>query len=83
MVGARRNGHVALATVPLDKDLFFKLCEAKGAKNEQERADLVKVDRNTVNRWIKGVTSPLLPVARATAKTLESTVDDLWPEATS
>jgi DNA-binding XRE family transcriptional regulator len=80
MVGARRDSNAALTTVPLAKDLFIELCAIKGAFNEQERADLMKVDRNTVNRWIKGKTSPLLPQARAAARTLESTVDALWPE---
>lgn len=66
--------------VPLDRDVFVRLCEKQGAYTEAERAELVESARSTVRKWLKGEIEPMLSKSRRVARRLESTVDELWPE---
>ena len=64
----------------MDRDLFLARCHTKGAVTEEQRAELIGVDRGTLRRWLRGETSPLLPAARRAARALGVTTDELWPD---
>jgi transcriptional regulator with XRE-family HTH domain len=81
MVATSRSIDAPSEIVPLSRIVFIRLCEMKGAYTEAERAALAGSDRGTVRRWLNGEASPRLADAQAVARTLDSTVDELWPAA--
>jgi len=65
--------------IPLNRAAFIRLCAAKGANTEAERAALAGFDRGTIRRWINGDSSPLMSAAVTVARNLDTTIDELWP----
>jgi DNA-binding XRE family transcriptional regulator len=64
----------------MDGVLFRRLCLTKGAVTEEERAELVGVNRGTLRRWIKGEVTPLMSTLRRVAQRLDTTVETLWTD---
>lgn len=66
---------------PINTDLFFAACKAKGAITDEHRARLLGMPRRSVYRYIHGEVEPLLFTARWIASQLDVQVDELWPAA--
>lgn len=77
------SGTTATDASPLDGDLFDRLTHELGADDDSARAKLLGVDRATLYRWRHGKYAPRHEIAARIAKTLGTTVDDLFPGARS
>ncbi len=64
----------------LNLGLYLERTTALGATDEKSRAAVAGISRSTQNRWLKGRTEPDPRIARATAKRLRVTRDELFPE---
>ncbi len=64
----------------LNLGLYLERTTALGATDEQSRAKVAGISRSTQNRWIKGKTEPDPRKARAAAKRLRVTRDELFAE---
>jgi DNA-binding XRE family transcriptional regulator len=62
----------------LNVDLFDRLAARHGATTQQERANLIGVDRATFIRWRQGYTAPSLDTALRIAEQLGARIDKLW-----
>ena len=62
----------------LNTELFDRLASRHGAHTQQQRAELIQVDRATFIRWRQGYTAPNLTDAWRIAEQLGTTVDRLW-----
>jgi DNA-binding XRE family transcriptional regulator len=83
MDATERGGEATQATTEpgklrLNVDLFDRLAAKHGARTQQDRANLVRVDRATFIRWRQGYTAPSLDVAMRIADQLGTRIDKLW-----
>jgi DNA-binding XRE family transcriptional regulator len=68
------------ATYPVrfDVEEFISRAAKRGARLHQDRAELIGVNRSTLDRWQTGQAVPRLDTALYVAKQLDTTVDKLW-----
>lgn len=71
------------ATYPVrfKTDDFIALAAKRGIRLHQDRADLLGVNRSTLDRWQTGDAIPRLDTALMAARTLGVSVEDLWEVA--
>lgn len=78
-----RRATDATLTVLMDLTVFDTYAEAKGALDDQAKADLIEVDRVTLWRYRTGRLTPSLGRAMSIARTLGCDFDALFPRAAS
>ena len=65
----------------LSEETYLAACRAKGASTQVDRAELLAIPRRSLLRLEHNTVIPRVTVMRHVAKTLDLTVDDLWPAA--
>jgi len=68
----------ATTPVKFKVDEFRELAKERGAEKHGDRAELLGIDRSTLDRWNNGSQLPRLEIALTVAKKLGVPVEDLW-----
>lgn len=62
----------------LSRELYLDACRAKGARTQEERAQLFGLPRQAVSRYECNKVEPLVSTAQHIAGRIDLTVEDLW-----
>lgn len=63
------------------RETYLAACRAKGAVNQEQRAELFGMPAKSVYRYEHNQVDPRVSTAQWIAGRLDLTIDDLWPTA--